>query len=140
MAACPECQAKLDSMHVSGCWACGAGFSSESNWKPIPSSSSSEDPIEYSPIPALRSIALFTAPVWGIVLTILLLSIVAPRGGSLLLFVGAWLPFAFMPRIWDADSLGWVGKLFASVIYYAVSCIAMYIAGWATLLIAYGPG
>ena len=138
MAVCPECQVKLDSMHVSGCWACGAGFSSGSNWKPI--SSSTVDLIEYSLTSALRSIALFTAPVWGIVLTVLLLSIVAPRGGSLLLFVGVWLPFAFMPRIWDADSLGWVGKLFASVIYYAVSCIAMYIAGWATLLIAYGQG
>lgn len=37
MAVCPECLAQLDSMHVSGCWQCNAGFGDGSGWKPISS-------------------------------------------------------------------------------------------------------
>lgn len=83
--------------------------------------------------------AAFTAPVWGIVLATLVLSVINPNGGTVLLFIGACLPFVFMPRIWDAVTFGWIGTLFLSVAYYALSCIAMFFAGWMTLIYVNGP-
>lgn len=141
MAACPECHAQLDSMYVSGCWKCGAGFRARSNWKPVSSGLVPGAPSDFPLVPGIRSIALFTAPVWGIVLAVLLLSITGdrgPGGGGLLLVVGALLPFAFLPRIWDGNSFGAVGKVFLSILYYAASCVAMFVAGWATLIHVFG--
>lgn len=37
MAVCPECLAQLDSLSVSGCWNCKAGFGDGSSWKPTAS-------------------------------------------------------------------------------------------------------
>ena len=128
-------------MYVSGCWKCGAGFRAGSNWKPISSKLVPAAPSDSPLVPELRSIALFTAPVWGIVLAVLLLSITVGRssgGGGLLLVVGALLPFAFLPRIWDGNSFGAVGKVFLSILYYAASCLAMFVAGWATLIQVFG--
>lgn len=141
MAACPECHAQLDSMYVSGCWKCGAGFRAGSDWKPISSRLVPGAPADSPLVPSYRSIALFAAPVWGIALAVLLLSIVGGRGsggGGLLIVVGALLPFAFLPKILGGNSSGVMGKLFLSMLYYAASCIAMFVTGWATLFYVFG--
>lgn len=126
-------------MHVSGCWCCGAGFGHEDDWKPVASPRAPAQPIEYTEFFGWRGIAAFTAPVWGIVLATLVLSVIAPNGGNVLLFIGSFLPFGFMPRIWDTVPFGWIGTLFLSVAYYAMSCVAMFLAGWMTLLYVNGP-
>ncbi len=142
MATCPECHAQLDSMYVSGCWKCGAGFRAGTNWKPLSVRRVPGQSPDSPSFPSILSIALFTAPVWGIVLVTLLVSIAGSRGnsgGALLLFVGALLPFAFLSRISEMKSVGGGGKLFLFLLYYAGSCVAMFAAGWGTLLHVLGP-
>jgi hypothetical protein len=98
-------------------------------------------PVNSPQTPTFRSIALFTVPVWGIVLATLLLSLVGGRGsggGGILIVVGALLPFAFLPKIFGGNSAGLMGKLVLSMLYYAASCTAMFVAGWATLFYVFG--
>ena len=142
MATCPECQAQLDSMHVSGCWKCGAGFRAGSSWKPVATKRVSGQSPDSPVVPSFRSILEFTAPVWGIVLATLFVSTLGNRSNSsgvFLLIVGALLPFAFLSRISEMSSVGGGGKLFLFILYYAGSCVAMFAAGWGTLLHLGGP-
>jgi hypothetical protein len=138
MPVCSECFAKLDSMHVSGCWKCGAGFRSEGNWKPVPASHAPTVSPAAPPARVLRNIVLFTAPAWGVVLLILILKIAGPRAGDagsvLLLGGGALLPVGFLRVIWSTAVLGMVGKGLVSVLYYGASCFGMFAVGWAALM------
>lgn len=90
----------------------------------------------------IRNFALFTAPVWGIVLLILMLAAVGAKGsgggGELLLAVGALLPFVFLPVLWTSNLLGAASKFILSIIYYGASCIVMFVFGWATIHHALG--
>ena len=136
MPVCPDCFARLDSMHGSGCWNCGAGFGSASNWKPVPARLAPKSAVVSPTTGRLRSAILFTAPVWGVVLLVLALAVIENHGGqvsNLLLFGGALLPFAFLPVLWSSRALGITGKFFFSLLYYGMSCVAMFNVGWVTI-------
>lgn len=137
MPVCSECYAKLDSMHVSGCWRCGAGFRSESNWKPVHASVAPDTTSTSPPASALRSIVLFTVPAWGVVLLILMGKVAgggtSDAGSVLLLVVGALLPLGFLRVIWSSKVLGIAGKVFSSILYYVASSVAMFVVGWASI-------
>lgn len=93
------------------------------------------------PARVVRNLTLFTAPVWGIALFILLFAALGGKsdGGSVLtLIIGALLPFAFLRELWSSIVLGTVGKLTLSIIYYCASSIAMFGVGWATLQYVFG--
>lgn len=123
-------------MHVSGCWNCGAGFGSASDWKPVPARLAPKNAVISPSTNRLRNVVLFTTPVWGVVLLVLVLSAIEDRGGelgTLLLFGGALLPFAFLPVLWSSRALGGTGKLLLSLLYYGMSCIAMFIVGWGAI-------
>ena len=138
MPICPDCFARLDSMHVSGCWNCGAGFRSGGDWKPVPARLAPKNAVISPSTNRLRNLVLFTTPVWGVVLLVLMLAAIEDRGGevgTLLLFGSALLPFAFLPVLWSSRVLGVAGKFFLSLLYYGMSCVAMLNVGW--MAIAY---
>lgn len=84
----------------------------------------------------IKSLALLTLPVWGLIVLIALASL-SPNGGDAsgegLLFIAVLLLFAGATPIFSLENQGTLSKAFLFVLYACTSAVAMFVAGWGAL-------
>ncbi len=84
----------------------------------------------------VKSLALLTLPIWGLLVVMGLVSLLPNGGntsGNVLLFVGVLLLFGGATPIFLLERHGALSKAFLFVLYACASSVAMFVTGWVGL-------